>query len=331
MRFSAGVLLVALFAGTAAADPVTLRFASLVPEGTAWSRELRAFAREVETLSNGKLRVKWYFGGIAGDESVVPERINKGQLDGEAVGVSCADLAPSLRVLRVVGLFRQRGEAHWVIGKLRQRVEEEIQKRGLRLMAVTWFGSDIAMTREPVRSLADLRRQKLWIWNLDKVWLTELKMLGLQIVPLPVEEAARAYEEGRVDGFLALPTASLAFQWSTRARWYSNLTLASMAACTVVSSRSFDALPIESQQALRAAATKTNARFEDVSGTQEDALVGGLFEKQGLKLAPASMAFRAELLDAARAARETLPDSVVPHALITEVQGWLSDFRAEHP
>ena len=68
MRLSAGLLFVVLAARAAVAEPVTLRFASLVPEGTAWARELRAFARDVENLSHGNLRVKWYFGGITGAE-----------------------------------------------------------------------------------------------------------------------------------------------------------------------------------------------------------------------------------------------------------------------
>ena len=63
---------------------MTLRFASVAPEGTGWAREFKAFARDAEAFSNGQVRVKWYFGGIAGDESVVPERIKRGQLDGEA-------------------------------------------------------------------------------------------------------------------------------------------------------------------------------------------------------------------------------------------------------
>jgi TRAP-type C4-dicarboxylate transport system substrate-binding protein len=320
-----------LLGGRAGAEPVTLRFASLVPEGTAWARELKAFSRDVEMLSHGQLKVKWYLGGIAGDERMVPERVKKGQIDGEAAGVSCVDLAPSLRVLRVLGMFRRRDEAHAIIARMRPRLVEEFAASGFIPLALTWFGSDLAFTREPVRSLAELKRLKLWIWNLDPVWGTELARQGFHAVPLSLEEAGRAYEDKRVDGFLALPTAALAFQWSAQTHFFSNLALAAMAACTVISRRVFDALPLESQSALKAAAAKANLRFEDVNASQEDALIGGLFDRQGTHRIPASTAFRTEFLDAARAARDTLPENVVPRALITQVQGWLSDFRAEHP
>jgi TRAP-type C4-dicarboxylate transport system substrate-binding protein len=330
MRFVVVILVsMLLLAGRALAEPVTLRFATLVPEGTAWARELKAFSRDVEAQSKGQLRVRWYLGGIAGDESVVPDRIRRGQLDGEAAGVSCAGMAPSLKVLRVVGLFRRRDEAHAVIAHLRPRLETEFRAAGYVPLGVTWFGSDIALSRVPVRSFADLRRLRLWIWNLDTVWTTEMKMLGLNVVPLSVDEAARAYEQGRVDGFLALPNAALAFQWSARARYFSNLTIASMAACTVISRQTFEALPFELQATLRAAAAKLELRFEDINAAQEDALIGGLFERQGTHLVPAEEPFRSEFLLAARNAREHLPENVVPKALLNEVLGWLSDFRGE--
>src|SRR3954451_3899123 len=102
MRLALALLLVSL---TAHADPVRLRLAALAPEGTAWAREMKAFARDLEQATHGEVTAKWYFGGIAGDELTVLERIHKGQLDGTAGALFCEQLAPSFRVTRVVGLL----------------------------------------------------------------------------------------------------------------------------------------------------------------------------------------------------------------------------------
>ncbi|MGZ3405855.1 MAG: hypothetical protein ACXVAN_05380, partial [Polyangia bacterium] len=45
-----------------------LRFATIAPDGTEWARLSRNFAREVEQGTDGEVQIKWYFGGIAGDE-----------------------------------------------------------------------------------------------------------------------------------------------------------------------------------------------------------------------------------------------------------------------
>src|SRR5438270_13701597 len=106
MRLAALVLASSLVAGFAArADEVTLRMGTMAPEGTAWARELNAFARDVAARTNGQVHIRWYFGGISGEEPTMGERIRRGQLDGAASGGPlCETLAPSMRVMRVVGL-----------------------------------------------------------------------------------------------------------------------------------------------------------------------------------------------------------------------------------
>src|SRR4051812_2756063 len=72
-----------------------LRLATVAPDGTAWARELKAFSRDLEAQTRGELSAKWYFGGIAGDDVQVGERIQRGQLDGVASGgMLCQQLSP---------------------------------------------------------------------------------------------------------------------------------------------------------------------------------------------------------------------------------------------
>src|SRR6187399_1902252 len=80
------------------ADQV-LRIGTIIPDGTAWAREVKALGREVESETRGGLRMKWYMGGVAGDEMEMAERVKRGQLDGILSGsVLCEKLAPSLQV-----------------------------------------------------------------------------------------------------------------------------------------------------------------------------------------------------------------------------------------
>jgi TRAP-type C4-dicarboxylate transport system substrate-binding protein len=313
--------------GRAGAEPVAIRMASMAPDGTAWARELKAWARDTQALSADELRIKLYLGGIAGDESVVPDRIHKGQLDGEMAAVTCERMAPSLRVLRVPGLIRRREEATYIIDRLRPIVAAEFRKSGFALLGLAWFGSDILFTKTPVRTMDDLRKLRLWIWNLDAVWQSGMPHLGLQVVPLPVADAASAYDDGRIDGLLALPSAALVYQWSARSHYFVDLPIAAMAGCNFIATSVFESLPTSSQTALRQAAAKLNVRISEANGALEDALIGGLFEKQGVKRQSPSEQFRIIFFDVAREARDKLPPDVVPPALITQVMGWLSDYR----
>ena len=65
------LLVAAMLPGGARADEAQtfeLRIATPAPDGTAWAREAKAFAREVELKTNGGLRMKFYWGGVAGDD-----------------------------------------------------------------------------------------------------------------------------------------------------------------------------------------------------------------------------------------------------------------------
>jgi TRAP-type C4-dicarboxylate transport system substrate-binding protein len=315
----------------AAADPTVLRFAAVAPEGTGWARELKAFARDVETATRGALRIKWYLGGIAGDDVQVGERVRREQLDGVGSGgMLCARLAPSMRVLAIPGLFQNRDESAYVMSRLKPVLDQEFAHSGFVNLAEAGLGSEVLITRHPVRSLADLRRTRYWVWELDEMLLAELAEMGVPAVALPLDAGSRAYDQGKVDGFIAIPTAALAFQWSALAHYYTDIHVSFLAGCLLVANRAFDPLPLEQQQAIRAAAAKTQLRLEDLGRAQDEALLGGLFERQGLKPMPPSDAFRSEFLEAARSVRERLDQKLISRPLIARVIEMLADHRAEH-
>ena len=67
----ASVVLVAValclfVAGRAAAEPVTVRFATVAPEGTGWAREFKAFARDASAGPDAMIRMRKAFDAVAG-------------------------------------------------------------------------------------------------------------------------------------------------------------------------------------------------------------------------------------------------------------------------
>ncbi len=325
------VLLLALLtvAAPAGGDPVKLRMAAIAPDGTAWARELRAFGRDVESHTNGAVVLKWYLGGIAGDELTSLERVRKGQLDGLAGAIFCERLAPSLWVTRLVGLFNNSAEAKGVLRLLQPKLAHEFEQSGFVDLGVGSFGTEIFFTRTVVRSMADLRKGRFFTWNLDDFWLKELPAMGIHSVPLPVEDAGKAYDDGLVDGFIGVPTAALAYQWSTRAHFFTSLHTAFLPGCLVVARRAFDGLPLAHQQAIRSAAAKFVARFEDLGAAQDEALLGGLFQHQGLVRADPSPELARDFNDAARDVRNRIGAQLVPQALLSQVLSWLADARVD--
>lgn len=325
----AALLLLPAVAGAEARH--VLRLATVAPDGTAWARELKAFSREVEIITQGDVKVKWVLGGIAGSEVEVDERIRRGQLDGTASGgMLCQKMAPSMRVMRIRGVFNTRDEAAHVMQRIAPQLEEEAARSGYVLLGTTGLGPDVVFSRHPITGLEDLRRYRLWRWDLDDIAMSLDEALNMKYVPMSLEQAGQAYDDGKIDGFIAIPTAALAFQWFTRARYLIDLRMGYLWGCLIVARRSFDKLPFEHQQTIRSATAKLVKRFEDIGRQQDDALLNGLFEKQGLKPLPVSDTLRAQFLAAAREAREKLGEKLVARPLLEKVLAILADYRAEH-
>jgi TRAP-type C4-dicarboxylate transport system substrate-binding protein len=320
-----------LAAAPALAESVTLRIATVAPEGSAWARELRAYARDVDSSSDGALRIKIYFGGIAGDEMKVLERIRRDQLDGAIGSELCTRLAPSMKVARLVGLFQNRDESAYALSRLKPTLDHEFLQAGFINLGEAGLGPEVLFTRTPVRTLADLQARRLWIWDLDEMLKAQSPALGMHTVPLPIDQAAGAYDAGSIDGFVAIPTATLAFQWSAQARYLLDLRLSFRSGCEFVSSRAFDALPLPARQVLLTASAKLAQRVESIGREQDEALMAGLFSKQGLQTVRLSESLRSQFFELAQQARRAGGERLVPRPLLDKVVSWLADYRAEHP
>ena len=328
------VLVLSLLSAVALADePATvLRMAAVGPQGTAWARELHSFARDVALATNGQVAIKWYLGGIAGDDVEAGKRIARDQLDGVGAGSwQCERWAPSMTVTRLPGLFRNRDEAKYVATRLRPQFDEEFKKSGFVYLGDAPVGASIVFLRRPVHSFDELKHVRLWSLDVDPVKTQLLGAVGLTVVPLSFDQSRPAYDGGRVDGFFAPPTGAMAFQWSTQARFVLELPTDYILACLVVSTRAFDRLPFDHQRTVRAAAAKLMARFDDTGLHADEELLGGLFARQGLKPLPLDERFRAEFQAAAVAAWDRLDERMIPKALLKQVQAMLTAYRAANP
>ena len=81
----ASILLALLFVLTASATAqTTLKVASLAPDGSLWMKEMRAAGEAVAQGSEGRVTIKFYPGGVMGNDATVLRKIRLGQLQGGA-------------------------------------------------------------------------------------------------------------------------------------------------------------------------------------------------------------------------------------------------------
>jgi TRAP-type C4-dicarboxylate transport system substrate-binding protein len=212
---------------------------------------------------------------------------------------------------------------------MRADIDAEMRQNGFANLGETGFAFDFVFSRQPVRTMADLKLGRFWLWNLDPASIAVADALGIAHVTSSVDEAAKIYDSEHLDGMIAEPTAALAYQWSTLAKYFTPVGMAFLPGCMVMSNAAFDALPLAQREVIKTSVAKFLVRFSDVSETTNRALEDRLFEKQGLTKIPLSAQMRADFLRAAHEAQDRLSEQIVSKSLLARVRGWLVEQRAQ--
>jgi TRAP-type C4-dicarboxylate transport system substrate-binding protein len=314
------------------ADPTVIRMATVAPDGSGWARELRRFSQDIEQGTNGRLRIKWFMNGIAGDEIELTERLKRHQLDGVGSGgMVCERFMPSMHVLRFPGLFQSRAEANFVMNAIRSELEADARNAGMFYLGGVGMGADLLFSRQPVRSLAELRAVRAWRWRPDEVELALNREMGLTVLPGELDEAGHLFDANKVDAFWAIPTAALVFQWTLQAPYLFNLTNGHLFGCLLISASIVDALSTDDRKVVLAAAAHLTDGFDQVVTRTDESLLHGALQHQGVKVIEPSEAFRAQFFATAFAARSRVGGKFASRELLDRVLRILADYRAEHP
>src|SRR5262245_44095209 len=106
-------------AAPAAAQEHVFKIATLAPEGSSWMNLFHQWGKSLEEHSGGKIKVKFYAGGVAGDEREAVRKMRLGQINGAAVTAIGMSLVNSeVRVLELPMLIRNYDELDYVRHKL---------------------------------------------------------------------------------------------------------------------------------------------------------------------------------------------------------------------
>lgn len=235
LSLSLASLVVAATAGTAAAENVEVRLATLAPEGSSWMKVLSKGAAEIDTKTEGRVKVKYYAGGVQGDERDAVRKMNLGQLDGVAVtSVGLSMIEESIRVLELPRMFESIEELDYVADKMWPYFEKKFEDKGYKLGDRGDVGWIYFMSKNPVNSVAELKDQKVWMWGDDGLVRAMYKHLGVSGVPLGVPEVESSLTTGRINACYGSPLAAVALQWNSKVKYMTSMPMSFAIGATVL-------------------------------------------------------------------------------------------------
>lgn len=246
------ILLLLLCAFTARADePYVLKFATLAPAGSTWMNVITEWAGKVEKESQGRLKFKFYPGGVSGDEPDMIRKIRFGQIHGAAMtGHGIGSLYSPARVLEIPFLFRNYEEVDYVRAQMMPEIRAGFRKNDYELLGWMEVGFVRFFSRTPINSMDDLKKRRIWLWQGDPLGAAFFTASNIAPVPLPITEVFTSLSTGLIDTVIAPPLGAIALQWFTKTPYMTEVPMADGIGGLVVSSKFFNRLPKDLQELL---------------------------------------------------------------------------------
>lgn len=323
------ITVLALLAALGSAHAATLKIATIVPDGTAWMNEFKKAAAEVKEKTEGRVKLKFFPGGVMGSDQSVLRKMRVGQLSGGALSVGAlGGFYNGSQVYGLPFLFKNHDELRHVRPFLDANVAEGLAKKGIILLGISEGGFAYLMANKPLRSSDDLKSQKVWVPEGDVISQSVFENAGISPISLPVSDVYTGLQTGLIDTVAINPTGAIALQWHTKVKSITDEPLAFIMGTMVVSERAFKKVNAADQAVVKAAVKAAFARM-DKSNYLDDQKARKALQESGIEFIRMSNADKLKWQELAGKSTDALSSkNVFPQELLDEVQKRLSAFRS---
>ena len=135
----------------------TLKIATVAPAGTTWMKEMKKGANNIKKATDGRVKLKFYPGGVMGNDKSVHRKIKVGQLHGGAfTSGGLAHIDPAIQSLSLPMLFDSEDEVEYVREKMDSSLKQSMEKNGFVLLGISGAGFAQILSKAPLTDLGEL-------------------------------------------------------------------------------------------------------------------------------------------------------------------------------
>lgn len=277
-------LLVLLGAMDCTQAATIIKIATVAPDGTAWMREMRAGAEAVKKRTEDRVEIKYYPGGVMGDEPAVLRKIKIGQLQGGAfTGGELSQVVKDAQIYSLPFVFKTQDDVDKVRAQLDPMLKKSFQNAGFEAVGISGGGFAYLMSVKDVRNKDDLKAAKVWVPQGDRIAEEGFKAGGVTPISLPLADVYTSLQTGLIDTVANTPAGAIAFQWHTKLKHMVDLPLTYVIGILVIDKKVFDALSADDQKAVNEELGAAFARLEKIN-RDDNAQARGALEKQGVAI-----------------------------------------------
>jgi len=323
------LLLLLLLAICLQAQAATLKIATLLPDGTIWMKAMRASAREIEARTEGRLKLRFYPGGVMGNDKSVLRKIRVGQLHGGVLTTgSLAGIYKDIEIYSLPFLFRSFEEIDYVRKKIDPLLIDNLARKGYISFGLSEGGFVYLMSQTPISQKDELRRHRVWAPEGDQISLIGFRSMGITPIQLPLTDVLTGLQTGLIDTIGASPAGAIALQWHTRVNYITDIPVLYLYGALVITDKALARLPTSDRVILTEVLGEA-IRQTDINTRKDNYNAWQALQKQGIEIVkptPDDIKEWRAIVD--RAVLQMGEEGAYTQKLYNRIQRYLADFRS---
>jgi TRAP-type C4-dicarboxylate transport system substrate-binding protein len=309
--------------------PIIVRMATLVPDGSSWHLILKETADKWKQVSGGRVTVRLFPGGVAGDDPDVVRKMRLGTLNaGVLTSVGVAEIDKSVYAMGIPLMYDSYEEVYWVHEKMRPKLEASLEAKGFVVLNWADGGWVHFFTQKPVAIPDDLRKLKLFSWAGDAEAVEVWRSAGFNPVPLPSTEISTALQTGLVEALGSPPQVAVISQFFTHAKNMTDLRWQLLQGATIITKATWEKIPADLRPELFKVSQEAGARLQKEIRESETKDVDAM-KKRGLTVVPVSAAQRAQWQKLTESIYPRIRGKVVPAEAFDEAMRYRDEYRKQ--
>ena len=256
------------------AEGIVLKIATVAPSRSSWDIELKKVAEEWNRITDGLVTVKVYNMTTLGGEKAGIQKLKAARpgqqapLDGAIFTmIGLHELVPDAYVytLALPFLIQNQQELDKALSIYGNKIESRINAAGYELIAWSNVGWLSFYTKEPYKTLGELKKIKLSVAGLDSPILSDsFKLSGFNVVDTPAQKFSQMLKsKNGIGGFFAVHLLTYVGGYYKDISYALDTKLCPVMAGFVISKASWDKIPKKYHAAMKESMEKARKRLDD--------------------------------------------------------------------
>ncbi len=303
------LLVVLLFAGVSVDAQIRIKIGTIAPATSVFVKAIGEMGDACGKRTGGRVSFVVFAGNVGSEETILRDIRQSRKLHAAQLSaISLAHLDDAFNVFGIPMFYQSYEEADAVLAALSPQLEKRLEAKGLKPLIWAYVGWIHVFSKEPVRTVADLKKLKLFTSTGDDRMLKWYRENGFTPVELDPTAMLGALSTGMVQAVPSPPLYAQLLTWYRSAPNMMDIGFAPLIGATVISLETWNRIAPEDQQILREEAQRVSDRLRrDVPRLDQEAVVE--MKKSGLTVTAADPA---EWRNAGETLGAAMRDRLVP-------------------